>query len=386
LYPARISHILVSTTASGRFAMKHDSRGTVLRFPSALACLGIVLCLSAFSIEVRPAAATADQQQKGLALVARATQLQGLLAPDTGSFRLRAHVELFGLVEGTREGEYILMAASHAQWFEQVRFPGYSELTGVYDGQAWRKRNVIDKPFRFHEVSEMLNPAKHLRLSPNAEVKKLSQRDVRGVNAFCIEVSPTGDLWQKDTAGRAAISPVGISKDSQVTLCFDPASGALLSAAYSNALPRYEYEGQVTLGNKVFPKVLRCFEGNELAAEATVEELAREESRDPAGFAPPAGADKWPYCETPELPQLVDKRKMNQDLLASAKARRQYGTVICLAEVGADGLIHDLAVLQWRGMFSLAVKEAVSVWRYAPATCNGVPVPSKIYLAYTFPP
>jgi hypothetical protein len=366
--------------------MNRDSRGIVRRFPSAVACLGIVLCLTASSIAVPQASAAEDQQQKGIALVARATQLQRLLAPDTGPFRLRAHVKLLGLVEGTREGDYVLMAASHAQWFEQVRFPGYSELTGVYDGQAWRKRNVIDKPFRFHEVSELLSPARHLRLPANTEVKKLWQKDVRGVNAFCIEVSPTGFLWQKDTAGKAAISPVGISKDSQATLCFDPASGALLSAAYSNALPRYEYEGQVTLGNKVFPKVLRCFEGNELVVEATVQELAKEESQDPAGFAPPAGADKGPYCETPEVPRLVEKKQMNEELLVSAKARRQFGTVICLAEIGTDGLIHDLAVLQWRGIFSLAVKQAVKDWRYAPATCNGVPVPSEIYLAYTFPP
>jgi hypothetical protein len=367
--------------------MKRDPRAIVPWFPSAPACLGMVLCLSAFSIAVPQAAAAEDQQQKGLALVARAAQLQTLLAPDTGPFRLRAHVKLLGLVDGTREGEYVLMAASHAQWFEQVRFPGYSELTGVYDGQAWRKRNVIDKPFRFHEVSEMLNPAKHLKLSPNAEVKKLWQKDVRGANAFCIEVSPTGDLWQKDTAGKAAVSPVGISKDSQVTLCFDPASGALLSAAYSNALPRYEYEEQVTLGNKVFPKVLRCFEGNELAAEATVLELAKEEGRDPAGFAPPAGADKWLYCNEPEPPQLIEKKKLDEGYLTYGKARRQYGTVYCLAEVGADGHIHDFTWLQGRfGSLAGAVKEAVKEWRYQPALCNGVPVPMTIYLAYTFPP
>jgi hypothetical protein len=224
----------------------------------------------------------------------------------------------------------------------------------------------------------------YLRLSPNAEIKKLWQKDVGGVNAFCIEVSPTGDLWQKDTAGKAAISPVAISKDSQATLCFDPASGALLSAAYSNSLPRFEYEGQVTLGNKVFPKVLRCFEANELAAEATVLELAKEESQDPAGFAPPAGADKWPYCETPEMPQQTGKREVEHP--ASAKARKQFGTVICLVEIGTDGLVHNLMVLQWRGMFVPAVKEAVKDWRYKPATCNGVPVPMEVYVSCTFPP
>jgi hypothetical protein len=364
--------------------MNHDTRGIVRRFPSALACLGVVLCLAAFSLAVPQTAAAEDLEQKGLALLARAAQLQDLLAPDTGPFRLRAHVKFLGLVEGTREGEYVLMAASHAQWFEQVRFPGYSELAGVYDGQVWRKRNVIDKPFRFHEVSEMLNPAKHLRLSPNAEIKKLWQKDVGGVNAFCIEVSPTADLWQKDTAGKAAISPVGISKDSQATLCFDPATGALLSVAYANSLPRFEYEGQVTLGNKVFPKVLRCFEGNELVVEATVQELTKEKGQDLAGFAPPAGADKWPYCDALEMPQQTWKREVEHP--ASAKARKQFGTVICLVEIGTDGLVHNLMVVQRRGLLVPAVKEAVQDWRYKPATCKGVPVPMEVYVSCTFPP
>jgi len=364
--------------------MNRNVRGSVRRSLSALACLGIVLALAATTLTAPQAAAAEDQQQKGVALITRATQLQKLLAPDTGPFRLRVHVKMLGLVEGTREGEYVLMAASQAQWFEQVRFPGYSELTGVYDGQAWRKSNVIDKPFRFHEVAEMLSPARHLKLPADAEIKKLWQKDVRGVSAFCIEVSPTSQIWQKDVSGKSAISPLGISKDSYVTLCFDPASGALLSAAYSNALPRFEYEGQVTLGNKAFPKVLRCFEGNELAIEATVLELAKEEGQDPAGFAPPAGADKWPYCEDPVLPQQIEKREVEYP--SSAKARHQFGTVICLAEIGADGLVHNLMVLQWRGLFVPAVKQAVKDWRYKPATCNGVPVPTTVYLAYTFPP
>jgi hypothetical protein len=333
------------------------------------------------------ASAAEDEQQKGVALIARAQLLEKLLAPDTGPFRLRAHVKLFGLVEGTREGDYLLLAASAAQWFDQTRFPGYSELSGLSDGQRWRKRNVVDKPFRFHEVAQMLSPAYHLELPADARITKLSQKDIGGAKAFCIEASPTTELWQKDTAGRVAMSPVGINKDTQVTLCFDADTGILLSAAYQTGLPRFEYEGQVTLGNKVFPKVLRCFEGKDLAVEATIQELVKEEAQDPAGFAPPTGAEKWPYCTNPEPPQLVEKKKLNESLLVHGKAHRQYGTVYCLAEVGADGRIHDFTWLPGRaGALAGAVKEAVKEWRYTPATCNGVPVPVTIYLAYTIPP
>jgi hypothetical protein len=367
--------------------MNRLSRTTVCRCLTAFGGLGIVLCLAAFLFAAPRASAAEDEQQKGLALIAHAQLLEKLLAPDTGPFRLRAHVKLFGLVEGTREGEYLLLAASSATWFDQTRFPGYSELTGLSDGQRWRKRNVVDKPFRFHEVAQMLSPAYHLELPADARITKLAQKDIRGSKAFCIEASPTAELWQKDTAGRVAISPVGINKDTHVILCFDADSGLLLSATYQADLPRFEYEGQVTLGNKVFPKVLRCFEGKDLVVEATIQELVKEETQDPAGFAPPAGADKGPYCASPEPPQLVEKKKLDEDLLRYAKAHRQYGTVYCLAEVGADGRIHDFTWLQGRfGALAGAVKEAVKEWQYKPASCNGVPVPITIYLAYTIPP
>ena len=364
--------------------MRHESSRAVCRFPSFTVWLVVVACLAALALATPPALAAEDQQQKGLALIARAAQLENLLAPDVGPFHLRVHVKLLGLTEGTRAGEFLLMAASQSQWFETVRFPGYTELTGVLEGQSWRKRNVIDKPFRFHEVSKLLDLTRHLRLPVNVEISKLTQKDIRGVQAFCIEASPTIDLWQRDAALKAAITPVGTSKDSQVTLCFDPATGGLMSATYSSSLPRFEYEGQVTLGNKAFPKVLRCYEANNLAVEATVVELAAEQNAEPTGFAIPAGAEKWPTCDSPEVPQQVKKQSVGHP--SNAKVRKQFGTVVCLAEIGIDGQINNLSVVQWRSGFIEAIQEAVKSWRYTPATCNGVPVPAEIYLSVTFPP
>ncbi len=331
-----------------------------------------------------PSAGAQEQQQRGVALIERAMQLESLLSPDTGPFRLRVRVKLFGLVDGTREGTYVLMAASPAQWFDQVRFPGYSELGGVVDGKRWRKRNVIDKPYRFHEVSRLLDVASHLRLPAEARVSKLSQ-NTGARTTFCTEFGPTADLWQRDSVGRAAISEVARWKESEATLCFEAETGALVSAAYSRGLPRFEYEGLVTLGTKAYPKTLRCYEGKELAVEANVEELAVQDvTEGAAGFAAPPGADRWPDCRNPEPPRLVAKTAAAEDPFA--RARRQYGTVTALAEIGTDGLIHDLAFLQTRGVLFDSVKKAVTHWRYQPATCGGAPVPTEIYLAYTFTP
>lgn len=344
----------------------------------------IVALAGLASVSATPALGADDQQQRGIALVARAAALENLLSPDTGRFRLRIHVKLFGLVNGTREGEVLLLAAPPSQWVEVVRFPGYTETTGLADGQRWRKRNVVDKPYRFHEVSQLLDVWSHLQLPPVVEVMGISQQTLAGRPALCMESGPTAALWQRDIAGRAAIPEVGRWKDSRATLCFDADSGALLSAAYGKDLPRFEYEGQVTIGSKAFPKTMRCFEGKELAVEATVEELAAAGAEAEGGFAAPAGADRWPECETPAPPRLVTKKDAGDSTYA--KARRQFGTVIALAEVGTDGLIHDLAFIQARGVLHDNVKTAAKEWKYAPATCNGVPVPSEIYLAYAFMP
>jgi hypothetical protein len=375
--PHDIAHI-VSRLAKRRSMMKRHARRSV----KLLSLVLVVLALAAPS-----AGAAEDKQQQGIALIARARSLEKLLASDTRPFHLRAHVTFFGMVAGTSEGEYLLFAVSPEQWFEQTRFPWYTELSGLNDGVRWRKRNLPDKQFRFHQLEQMLSPAYHLELPADAQISKLVQKEIAGTKALCIEASPTAALWQSDRAGRAAISPVGVSKDSQVTLCFEADSGLLRSATYEADLPWFEYEGQVTFGNKVFPKVLRCYEGKDLAVEATVEELAEEALQDPAGFAPPAGADKWPHCANPDPPQLLVKKQPGARILAHCRAHREYGTVYCLAEVGTDGRIHDFTWLRFvAGGPALAVKQAVQEWVYEPATCGGVPVPVTIYLTYIVPP
>lgn len=358
--------------------MKRCKRGLAELFLGALVGLALAMPLAGES---------EDRQQKGIALIDRAYSLEKLLATETGPFHLRARVTLFGLVRGTGEGEYVLLADSSERWFQHMRFPWFSEISGQYNGERWRKRTLAEKQFRFHELEQLLNPALHLELPTDARIGKLLQMEVAGTKASCIEVSPTAVLWQSDRAGMAAISPVGIRRDSHVTLCFDPDSGLLRSVTYENDLPRFEYEGQVEIRSKVFPKVLRCYEGKDLAIEATVEELVEEAIQDPAGFAPPEGADKWPYCANPDPPLMLEKKNPTERILARGRARREYGTVYCLAEVGTDGRIHDFTWLRFVAVGpAAAVRQAARTWVFKPATCRGVPVPVTIYIAYTVPP
>jgi TonB family protein len=367
--------------------MKRPASRSAWRALLALTGIAAIAVLVAQTLAAPRAGAAEDDQQKGIALIARAQLLETLLAPDTGPFRLHARIKVFGTAEGTREADYLLLAASPGQWSEQIRYPGHAELSGLSDGQRWRTRDAAGAPAPLHRIALMLKPAYHLDLPAEARITRLSQREVGGTRAFCFEASPTAELWQKERAGKSAISPVGIGEDTRVTLCFDADSGLLLSATYQGDLPRFEYEGQVALGTKIFPKVLRWYEGKSLVVEAAVQEVTREEPADATGFAPPAGAEVWPDCSNADAPRMVEKKQLDGGTLAYSRSRGQTGTMYALVEIGADGRVHDFSPLQGTpGRVAAALKETVQKWRYEPATCNGVPVPVTIHLAYTIPP
>ena len=350
-----------------------------------LHCSILTLAAAAMVRLAGPAIAAADDsEQRGVALVARATQLEALRSADSPPFRLHAHVKLLGLVVGTREGDYTLTYGGPGQWSEQISFPGYTESNGLWEGKHWRKRSSVDRPYRFVEVLHLLDLERNLRVPPASHVLKLSQRQAAGQRDLCVEVAPTRDVWERERENTAAIGELAPRKDASYTLCFDGASGELREAEYSLPLPRFVYEGSVPLGNKAFPEHLRCFEGKDLVVDANVDLLTPIESYNSASVAPPAGASSWPACETPDPPRLLAKSEADN---THAKANRVYGTVVFHAEVGTDGSLHGLTSVQSRGAALVGgVEDAVAKWRYAPAQCQGTPIPSEIYLAYTFLP
>ena len=112
--------------------MRHEEVG---RFPFWSNLAGRCRARGADGVVPRAGARRDNPQERGSRSCARASQLEDLLSPETGPFRLRAQIgEAFGLVDGTREGQYMLVAASPAQWLDATRFPGYSETNGLADG------------------------------------------------------------------------------------------------------------------------------------------------------------------------------------------------------------------------------------------------------------
>jgi hypothetical protein len=315
-----------------------------------------------------------------MAPLARAAELMDLRQESTGPFLLRVKARLLGLVTGDREGDYTLLLSSPDAWFESTRFPGYADLEGRSGSRGWRKRNVLEKPYRMHQLSLLLDPSRHLRLASGARVQKTWTGEG---GLACFKVGPTRDLWQHDRSGISALPPLAVSDSNPVTLCFDAASGVLRRADYGLPLPRYEYEGEVVRGARHFPATMKCYEARDLAIEATVVELTADTVREAAEFAVPEGAEAWPFCAEPAPPHMIAKREAEH--YAKAQAKGQFGTVVVLAEVGRDGILHDLAFVDSRGkLLRLGIEKVVDEWKYQPATCNGESVPYPIYIKYTF--
>lgn len=312
-------------------------------------------------------AAAQDQQARGLALIQRAAGLGDLRSPAAAPLMVRANVKLLGIYgwpDGVAQGEYQLISAPGQSWREHLKFPGWLEVNGLSNGKSWRQRNTANKPMRMFQALRTLDLGYHLKTPPGTRIEKLWQATIGEKPSDCVDVA---------------------RDDERYSLCFDAASGVLLRARYHKPEAWYEFEGSVAAGGKIYPKVARCTEAAEPAVEVEVLELTEVAAPAAGELAPPEGVPAWPACDNPTKPRLIEKRDVKQAV--HAKATRQFGTVVCIGEVGTDGSLHDLAVVQSRGGFNdRAVTKALASWRYEPASCDGVPVPYEITVSYTFMP
>ena len=355
--------------------------------PKAPVAIAVQFAVAAFcACHPIPAFAAGASDGGSLALVEEARRAHDVRAGDSGPLTLVAHATLYHLVGDDRKLDYALVTYGPGHWFERVAAGGHIELRGLAQGTRWRRRPASKKSYRLLEAEMLLDPAAHLRLAPVATVRKTWAEQIGGVGAECLEVGPRDSYWQHDVSDTAEMSEVAYDVDRTVRLCFDTSTRALLLADYGANFPRFEYSGFVALGDKQFPRSMRCFEQKKLVVEAEVTSLAPGEAADPAAASVPEGVESWPACARPTPPRLVKKKPVEH--YAQAKARRQFGQIVCHGEVSTGGNLHDLEYVDDRGQAYLvaAVNLAVGDWLYEPATCEGKPVPFELFLTFQFPP
>lgn len=202
-----------------------------------------------------------------------------------------------------------------------------------------------------------------LRFAPEYwRPEKIDDRDLGSLVARCMETNP-------DATGGKSL------------LCFDKDTGAIaaevLPLQVRDRIVDYtcEYRDYGKFGEKVFPRVARCFEGPRPTFEETLLELSAEPSLDPALFAPLVGGTESVNCqEVPRPPTPVYTPRPVPPRIENPK-----NPVVIRLIVGTDGKPHDLRVVgSVDKAFDNAAMEAVRRWRFKPATCDGEPVATRM--------
>ena len=364
----------------GAAVPRRGSRGTRGRSVALL----VVGCLATLGPGVVGPVQGADDSALGP--IRRAQAIHGLRGADAVPLTLVAKAKLLNLVGGDRDLDYAFVVYGPGHWFQRVATGGHIEFRGRIPGTEWRRRPASKKSYRLAEAEMLLDPTVHLRLAPGATVRKSWREAIGEVAAECLEVGPLADYWQHDVSDTEHLPEVALDAHQTVRLCFAPDSGMLVRADYGGSFPRFEYSGLVALGAKQIPRSMRCFEQKKLVVEAEVTNLAPSEAAGPDVDALPDDVETWPACDHPTLPRLISKKPVKH--YSEAKARRQFGQLVCHAEVSTGGNLHDLAYVDdgAKPYLVAAINLAIDEWVYEPATCDGKPVPFELYLTVQFPP
>lgn len=301
------------------------------------------------------------------ALFARSHTLSNLEAAGSPPFSLSASITVYPQAQSHMQGNYQLSWASPGKWRRESSFPGYHEISVGEGNKVWHLSNVPYRPYYAFQASHALSFFTRLSPPPDARLLKVRFLTPKGTPLSCAELQ-TKNLKRQN-------------------FCFNPSTGYLVRESDSEWLTTYEYQDYFLTDGRAFPRTIRVFQKGRLILQARVTELALNSSIRPALFRPPAGPHlrSAPACNGEAL---TDPRKISggeAQYPEGALHSKEQGSVQLYADIGADGRVRGLSVLESPGSdFSRAATQAVSHWSFAPARCGGVPVETTIAIIIHF--
>ncbi|HLV88153.1 MAG TPA: energy transducer TonB [Candidatus Sulfotelmatobacter sp.] len=292
---------------------------------------------------------------------------------DLPSFRMKASVQI-DVQDKLRDGTYQMFWNGPDQWREEISFQGYSEVQLGGKGNVWIQRSTDFLPLRIYQLHEALgfgsgaagpNPAfslVRLGLTPKDTIKKTRSRKEHGEKLTCIEI-------EHETKYSSSV-------------CISDSTGALVrdSASYSDS----DFQ---PVDGKIFPRSLSFIEEGRKVAKVSISELVSPAEFAPNSFAPPTGVLQQEGCMNPIAPRLVNK--VAPVYPTSARQQHIEGTVAVDTEIGLDGTPRmKKVVANADPSLVRSAADAITAWRYEPATCDGKPVSIETVLRvdYTLSP
>lgn len=299
--------------------------------------------------------ASSKKEQQAKELFTRASQLSDIEANDSPPFVLDATVTAHADPKTSIQGNYHLLWKTAKAWRIEMSFPGYHAITVRNGDKVWNTSNLPYEPYLVFQTFQATRFYKRLHIPATEKLGKVHAQKVLGTPLNCVDEKAKG--WKP------------------TSFCFDPTGGYLVQQVDPDWRTRFEYSDYAQTGPRKFPHKIYAFQDKQLIIQVDVQALTFNPKIDAAMFSPPTG---------PNLHEAVDcegKKIMPPKLIysiqprypESAKANRQQGVVVLYADIGIDGRVRGLSLVQSAGpALDVAAAQAVSQWRYSPEACGGV--------------
>jgi TonB family protein len=329
--------------------------------------LMILACLSLASTTWSSSSSDTDGPE---ALLSRARTQEAIWAEGTPPMMMRADIQISDAKGNPVHGGYTLEWVSPSRWREEIRFGDYDRLRVREATGYWQKSGLSYQPEIIFQLDTMLHLKDALRLRLKQSFGKAKTHEVAGVRQKCAEVK-----WAKGT---------------DRIMCFDEASGTLVSIEYPQGanqnppeITRIEYGAFNAVAGKLVPYEIRAFRERKVVASFKVLESSRITDENPPAFNVPQNAEFWGQCDDMQDAEFIDR--VQPIYPANARANREQGRVIFYAVIEEDGSLSHLTLIhRATPALEASATEAVRRWRYRPPTCGQTPIRTEVSIETDF--
>jgi TonB family protein len=315
------------------------------------------MCVFAIVLLVsRLSSASKEDSISPESLIAQARKLQEIWTDGTPPIAMRTEIQVFDAKGKVTPGQYYVNWVSPSRWREEVQIASYKRLR-VHDAKGyWQQSTLNFQPEIIFQLDTLLDFKTVFKVAGKQVLGKVKSRDKDGVRQKCTEVK-----W---TTGTERI------------LCFDEATGSLLSVEYPRSeyqnppdISRIEYGAFNKVGERRIPFEVRAFKDRTVVATAKVLEITPITEEDAALFLAPANSEFWPQCADMQNPELVGR--FPPIYPPSARSNGEQGRAVFYGVIEVDGTLSHLTVIHGATpALESAAAEAIRQWHYKPAACG----------------
>ena len=252
------------------------------------------------------------------------------------------------------QGSYRLLWNGPEQWREELRFPGFDEVSVGGKGEVYRSRTTNFLPLRIYQLHSALGYGEESWTSlfqmaplPTETIEKIRERKEHGLKIKCAEI--LNDMKHR--------REVCVNEDEGIIARRHP----------------FVDSGLIHAGTKAFPQSLAYSEDKKSVAKVEISAITTPVQLAASVFEPPVGSAERAGCFDPIAPQRI--HSVAPYYPERERQSHVQGSVSVYAVIGKDGIPRGLRVISGvtPGLNDSAL-DAIRQWGYKPATCNGVPI------------